>query len=206
MSALLIVGAGGHGRVLAEAAMTMERWRMIAFLDDSPGLTRVLGHDVIGRCVELERLRGQFQDAAIGIGDARTRLSLLERSQQLGFHLPVIAHRSAVLSPSAAIGAGTVVFAQAAVNAGASIGAGCIINTGATVDHDCRLGAGVHVCPGVSLAGNVHIGERCWIGIGSCVKQGIAIADDVTVGAGAAVVSNVAAAQVVVGVPARTRR
>lgn len=206
MSSLLIIGAGGHGRVLADAAVASGRWQQIAFVDDQPDAGRILNLPHVGTSADLRGLRPTYRAAAVGIGDSRIRLELLLLCAQLGFELPVIVHPSAVVSPSASLGSGTVVFAQAAINAGAVLERGCVVNTSATVDHDCRLDEGVHVCPGTHLAGNVVVGARAWLGIGSCVKHGISIGSDVTVGAGAAVVANVASGLTVVGVPARAKQ
>lgn len=205
MSTLLVVGAGGHGRVVADAAMSSGVWNAIAFIDDRTDVTSVLGCPIVGTCADLERLRTQYEAVAVGIGQVHRRLELLDRCEEIGFRLPCIVHATAAVSNFAAMANGCVVFAHSAVNPGAVLGRGCIVNTGATVDHDCELGEGVHVCPGVHCAGSVSIGPRSWIGIGSCVKQGVRIGSDVTVGAGAAVVSDVASGLTVVGVPARAK-
>lgn len=205
MTSLLIVGAGGHARVVADAALTTGQWQRVCFVDDAPGASGALGLPIIGTSADLSRLRAEFGAAVVGIGDARARLQLLERCRQAGFDLPAIVHRTAAVSSYATLGPGVVVFAQAAINPGATLGEGCIVNTGATVDHDCHLQAGVHVCPGAHLAGSVQIGARTWIGIGACVKQGVRIGADVTVGAGAAVVCDIETGLTVTGVPARPK-
>jgi sugar O-acyltransferase (sialic acid O-acetyltransferase NeuD family) len=206
MSALLVVGAGGHGRVLADVAMCTQRWSHIAFADDrGSALGKPLGLEVVGTCAELSRLAAQFDAVAVGIGNAIVRMRLLTQLAASGRQLPVIAHPTAYVSQFARLGAGTVVFPQAAINAGAVLGVGCIVNTAATVDHDCQLADAVHVCPGAHLAGDVHIGLRCWIGVGACVREGVRIGDDACVGAGAAVVAHVPSAVTVMGVPARQR-
>jgi sugar O-acyltransferase (sialic acid O-acetyltransferase NeuD family) len=204
MSKLLIVGGGGHGRVVADAALTTGAWSVIHFVDDRVGVV-VPGFEVVGTSADLQRLVKKGATAAVGVGDARVRLELLDKCVQAGFEVPVIAHRSAVVSVQASVGAGSVMFAHSAVNPGAKLGRGCIVNTGATVDHDCQLAEGVHVCPGAHLGGDVHVGARTWIGIGACVKQGVRIGSDVVIGAGAAVVSDVESGSTVVGVPARVR-
>jgi sugar O-acyltransferase (sialic acid O-acetyltransferase NeuD family) len=203
MTSLVIVGAGGHAHVVADAALTTGRWQRVCFVDDAPGASSGMGLPIVGTSADLSQLRTQFDAAVVGIGDARTRLRLLERCRQAGFELPAIVHRSAAVSSFAILGPGVVVFAQAAVNPGARLDEGCIVNTGATVDHDCHLHAGVHVCPGAHLAGSVQVATRSWIGIGACVKQGVRIGSDVTVGAGAAVVRDVETGLTVTGVPAR---
>lgn len=206
MSTLLVLGAGGHGRVVADAATTMGTWTKVYFVDDRAASLKVPGFEIVGTSADLGRLVKSYTAAVVGIGDAQTRLQLMQRCTEAGFELPVIVHRSAVVSTQATIGAGSVVFAQAAVNPGANIGRGCIVNTGATVDHDCQLEEGVHACPGAHLAGNVHAGARTWIGVGACVKQGVRIGSDVVIGAGAAVVSDVPSGLTVMGVPARVRQ
>jgi sugar O-acyltransferase (sialic acid O-acetyltransferase NeuD family) len=179
-------------------------WSRVCFVDDRA--TNVPGFELVGTTADLERLRSSFKALVIGIGDARTRLQLLERAATSGFELPVIVHRSAAVSAHASLGPGSVVFAQSAVNPGAVLGRGCIVNTGATVDHDCEFEEGVHACPGAHVAGSVYAGARTWIGVGACVKQGVRIGRDVMIGAGAAVVADVESGLTVVGVPARARQ
>jgi len=203
MSGLLVVGAGGHGKVVAETAQAMGTWKDIAFIDDRyPELQRSLSIPVVSGIDNIPEFRAAFPDIIVAVGDARTRLNLLQRFADAGFRLPSLIHPSAWVSPSARLGEGSVVFAQAAVNADAHIGMGVIINTGATVDHDCMIGDGVHVCPGVHLAGEVYVGEKSWIGIGASVIQQIRIGAGVTVGAGAVVVDDARDGVTVAGVPA----
>ena len=205
--ALLVLGAGGHGRVVAELAEATGRFREVAFLDDRyPGLSTSGGWSVVGTFGQAPELRGRFQAAVVAIGDAQGRLSWLEKLERAGFKRPALIHPRAWVSPSAVLGAGVVVMAQAAVQTGAKLGEGCIVNTGATVDHDCELSAGVHICPGAHLGGDGKVGARSWIGIGSAVIHGGIVGADVTVGAGAAVVREVPSGQTVVGVPARPLR
>jgi sugar O-acyltransferase (sialic acid O-acetyltransferase NeuD family) len=200
---LIIIGAGGHGRVIADAAEASECWEDIAFLDDLyPKLVISGSWPVIGKVKDALNIRGKFSDAAVGIGDNVKRAKLLTNLQQLGFNLPVVVHPTAAISPHTNIGKGTVVFAQTVVNIGASLGVGCIVNTGAKIDHDCVLEAAVHISPGVSLAGGVSIGACSWIGVGTSVKQLIVIGRNVTVGIGSAVVKNLPDGVTAVGVPA----
>jgi len=200
---LLIVGAGGHGKVVADAALEQGSWKRIAFLDDAyPAARQAIGLAVLGKMDKAERLLATYPDAAVAIGNADIRLDLLERLERLGFRLPVIRHPDATVSPHARIQSGCVIFAQGVVNPDAELDRGCIVNTAASVDHDCRLGAGVHVAPGAHIGGGVRVGERSWIGIGASVREYLAIGARVTVAAGAAVVSDVPDEQIVAGVPA----
>lgn len=205
-ASLLIVGAGGHGKVVAETAALGSRWDRIAFVDDArPKGEKVAGFEIIGITEDLNDLRLDFADAAIGIGDNGTRLSHLRHLIEARFHLPAIVHPTAAISPTATIGAGTVIFAQAAVNAEARIGTAVIINTGAVVEHDCIIGDGVHLSPGVHMGGHVVIGERAWIGTGTAIVPRAEIGGGTIVGAGATVTGDLPEDVVAVGVPARVR-
>ena len=209
MTALLILGCGGHAKVVAETALAVGRFTRIAFVDDrcsSPGdLPPVLGWPVLGPLAyALEpSLRNQFAAAVVAIGRAATRLHWLEQLRAAGYGLPVLIHPAAWVSPSAEIGCGSVIFAQVVVQAQAVIGAGAILNTSCSIDHDVQLADGVHVCPGVHISGEVQVGERSWIGIGASVIQQVRIGNDVTIGAGAAVISDLPDGVTAVGVPAR---
>ena len=198
-SRLLILGGGGHGRVVAELAADLGLTDL-AWLDDDPAAPGSLGP--LARCLEPE-LRQRYGQALVALGRAPLRLQWLDQLQQLGYACPPLVHPSAWVSPTAQLGAGTVVLPQAAVMAGAQLGQGCIVNTGASVDHDCVLADGVHICPGAHLAGAVRVGCGSWIGIGASVIQGLTIGGAVTVGAGAAVVHDLADGLTAVGVPAR---
>ena len=207
MNSLLILGAGGHGKVVADAALAGTCWREVAFLDDlAPRVSAVLGLAVMGGFAALDRFAGRFSHAVVAVGDARVRLALIGELERVGYSIALIVHPRATVSPFAKLAAGTVVMAGAVVNPDVTVGTGGIVNTGACVDHDCTLGAGVHVCPGVHLAGNVLVGERTWLGIGSCAKQGVRIGCDVVVGAGATVTADVRDGITVVGTPARPLR
>jgi sugar O-acyltransferase (sialic acid O-acetyltransferase NeuD family) len=204
MNRLLVLGAGGHGKVVADAALAGGQWAEVAFLDDrSPALATVLGLCVVGAITALKGLGDRFSHAVVAVGDPRRRLALIDELEHAGYMVGVIVHPRATVSAFARLAPGTVVMAGAIINPDASVGKGGIINTGACVDHDCRLGEAVHICPGVNLAGNVTVGDRTWVGIGSCAKQGVTIGRNVVVGAGATIVSDVGDGLTVVGTPAR---
>ena len=209
MSGLLILGAGGHAKVVAETALISGAASSVAFLDDRctsfDACLPVLGWPVMGPLVlslQAETV-AQFDAAVVAIGHAATRLHWVQQLQGAGYYLPVLIHPTAWVSPSAQLGPASVVFAQVAVQAEASIGTGAILNTGCSVDHDAQLADGVHICPGARLAGEVKVGARSWIGIGASVIQQVSIGSDVTVGAGAAVVRDLPSSVTAVGVPAR---
>jgi len=202
---LLLLGAGGHGRVVADIAATLG-WSDLSFLDDRwPQLSDNLVWPVIGTIGALDPFPYSRRSVFVTVGDNSSRLHLLRRLQAMGCRVPVLVHPSAVVSRHASLGAGSVVMPNAVVNAGAVVGAGGIVNTGATIDHDCRLGDGVHVSPGAHLAGGVEVGEASCIGIGAVVRETVQIGAGVKIGAGAAVVSDIQDFQVATGVPARGR-
>lgn len=209
MSTLLILGAGGHAKVVAETAVASGVASRIAFLDDfcsgPDQLMHVLGWPVIGPLDKAldPTFMVRFPAAAVGIGHSMPRLDWIEKLQHAGYALPVLIHPSAWLSPSAHVGLASVVFAHAAVQAQATIGMGVILNTGCSVDHDVILADGVHICPGSRIAGGAQVGVRSWLGIGSSVIQQVRIGADVTVGAGAAVIRDLPDGVTAVGVPAR---
>jgi sugar O-acyltransferase (sialic acid O-acetyltransferase NeuD family) len=211
LKSLVIIGAGGHASVVADAAQCAHEWRHISFFDDRwPALATHAGLEVVGN---LDALRERLSlgwpgdtELVVAVGDNTARMRLSMEFSSAGARLATVVHPSAVVSASATLGAGTVVFARAVVNPACVIGKSCIVNTGAVVDHNANIGDGVHICPGVALAGNVSVGELTWVGIGSCVIQGVRIGARATVGAGAAVIRNVEAGATVVGNPARKIR
>lgn len=203
MTSLAILGASGHGKVVADTAEACG-WTSVTFFDDAwPSRSANGSWPIVGDSAELFRRLKEYAGVIVAIGNNAVRdTKLLELQAR---HAPLISliHPHAFFSHHARLGAGSVVFAGAVVNAGALIGRGAIINTGSSVDHDCLLGDAVHLSPGARLAGGVEVGDRSWIGIGATVRQLIRIGSYVTVGASSAVVRDVPDGIVVVGVPAR---
>ena len=200
---VLVIGAGGHAKVVIEAARAAGH-HVVGLIAPDPVGTRVLGAAVLGDDDILARLHaGGLVEAVVALGDNRRRDAMQAVLQSLGYALPPIVHPTAWLSPSARLGAGTVVLQQAAISAEAMIGCGVIINSAAVVEHDAEIGDFAHVAPGVALAGRVRIGARSLVGVGSAVRPGVAIGADVVVGAGSVVVADVADGLTVVGCPAR---
>lgn len=202
---LLILGAGGHGRVVADTAEAAG-WSDVAFLDDDLASAQGLAWPVLGPLAELVHHAPSFNDVIVAIADAQCRQSFIARVEAGHGNLATVISPAASVSVRASIEPGCVVLAGAVVQAGAQLGVGCIVNTAATVDHDCVLGRYVHVAPGAHLAGAVTVGQGSWIGIGSTVNDGLVIGQQCVVGAGAAVVTHVDDGATVVGVPARPVR
>lgn len=202
MDKCAILGASGHGKVLAELA-ELNGFNEIIFFDDHfPELTQLAHWQVKGCTADLLTLVQEFDLVVVAIGHNSTRLQKLRLLQQTGAKLDPLVHPHATVSSYAQLGEGTVVMANAVINVFAVVGIGCIINTSATVDHDCMLADGVHVSPGAHLAGGVFVGEQSWIGIGSQIKQLIRIGNQVVVGAGATVIRDIPDFQTVAGTPA----
>ena len=199
---LAILGAGGHGRVVADCAERLG-WSQIAFFDDNPNAERPGPWDLTGTVADLLGSATDFDAFIVGIGINRIRLERQQALLAAGGRVATLIHPAATVSRHAVIGAGSVVFAGAVVNAGAVVGQACILNTGCGIDHDDRLADGVHVSPGAHLGGGVSVGESSWIGLGASVREGISIGRDVRVGAGAVVVRHIADGLTVVGNPAR---
>ncbi len=204
---MVIIGAGGHGRVVADLCDLRGEWQEIVFLDDRFPEICVCGDwRVVGKMSDIASAVAAGSAFALGIGANNVRMKFLEMLRDSGGKLPVLIHPFSAVSRRSRLGEGSVVLATAAINTGAEIGPGTIINTGASVDHECQLGEAVHICPGARLAGNVNVGRLALIGVGSSIKQGITVGAGAVVGAGAAVVSDVPPGLVVAGVPAKSLR
>ena len=207
MSSLLIFGAGGHGKVVAETARAMDNWPEIVFADDAyPQVKSVSDYPVIADFQRAKSLNGTHQDVIVAIGDNHKRLELTLELQRAGFNPVTLIHPEAVVARSVRIETGTVIFAQAVVQADARVGTAVIINTAATVDHDCVIGKGTHLSPGSHLGGEVKVGDYSWLGMGAVVINRVTIGQGVTVGAGSCVIDDLPDKVTVVGVPARPVR
>ncbi|RUO37294.1 acetyltransferase [Aliidiomarina shirensis] len=202
MKRLAILGASGHGKVVADIAKANgisdivcfdDRWQEIKTLGEYP----VVG-DVAGAITGKSAF--DFDAAIVTIGNPSIRAKI---QNQLACIAPPLVHPSAVVSSTATLGRGTVVMANAVINADSKIGDGVIINTGAVVEHDCVIGDFSHVCPNAAIAGGVIIGRGSWVGIGSSIIQLIQIGENVTIGAGSVVIRNISDDQRVAGNPAK---
>lgn len=201
---LAILGASGHGKVVADTAL-QAGWREVVFFDDAwPQLKANGCWPVVGTTRDLLARVSEFDGVIVGIGNNRIRLAKHLDLAAAGARMATIVHPHATVSRFATLGAGSVVFAGAVIQVDCQLGEACILNTHAAVDHDCQLADGVHICPGVAMAGLVHVGDASWVGIGASVKQLVHIGCDVTVGAGAVVVDNIADGLTVVGNPAKS--
>lgn len=197
---LIIIGASGQGKVVADIASKLQKYEEILFLDDSESAKKCLNFPVVGKSTDAG-LYIKDADFFVAIGNAKTRKKVTEQLEVLGATIPVLIHPNAVISEWVTIDAGTVVMAGAVVNSNSIIGKGCIINTCASVDHDCRLGDFVHIAVGAHMGGTVEIEDNTFVGAGVTIKNNINICSDCVIGAGAVVVKNIEEAGTYVGVP-----
>jgi len=201
---LAVIGAGGHGCVIADAAIVSSNWKSIVFFDDHVCAgSFVKGWPCQGKTSLLSNFKTAFSNVVIGIGNNHIRLSLTDEMADIGHNLVTVLHPAATISKQTTLGIGSVVFAGAVINIGATIGRACIINTGALIDHDCRLGDAVHISPGAVLAGGVNIGSGVWVGAGATVIEGVSVGRNTVIAAGATVIRDLPDGVVAMGTPAR---
>ena len=201
---IAILGAGGHGKVVADAAITIHGNSVVGFLDDDASLTgqKLLGLPVLGAISLWQELA---IDAVVpAIGENRTRRAVVLRERARNAPIATVVHPAAIVSRRVTLGIGSTVLAGAIINADALVGENVIINTGAIVEHDCAIDSHVHIAPSSCLAGAVDVGEGSFLGIGCRILPGVKIGRWCVVGAGAVVIQDVQDNTTVVGVPART--
>lgn len=205
---VLIIGAGGHGRVVLEIVRAEGKYHPTGFIDADAALadTLVAGVPVLGTLNALPRVLRQRKGirAVVAIGDNRIRRGCAAKVVAAGVELVSVVHPSAIVSPSAKIGRNVVIAAGAIVGTEAILADSVLVNSGAIVDHECRIGEGVHVGPGAKLAGRVSVDAGAFIGLGAAVIQCCSIGAESIIGAGAVVIRDVEPGTTVVGVPART--
>jgi len=194
---LAILGASGHGKVVAEAAL-LSGWDSVSFYDDAyPDKKQISSWSIDGTTSDLIQNANKFDGVHIAIGDNLIRHGKF--GELTGLNIVSVVHPDAVISSTASIGKGAAIFGGVVINADSMVGIGAILNTGCTVDHDCSVGEFSHISPGVHLAGHVVVGDFSWLGIGSSVIQCLSIGSNTIIGAGSVVVKDIPASSLAYG-------
>lgn len=198
MKQLVIIGASGHGKVVADIAEKCG-YKNIFFLDDNDTKDSCNGYCIVGKTREFVDFDCDF---FVAIGNSKIRKKIQCQLKNADKSIVTLIHPNAIISEDVKIGIGTVVMAGAVINPSTKIGEGCIINTCASIDHDNSIGDYVHISVGAHTAGNVNIGNNTWLGIGAIISNNLSICEDSTIGAGAVVVKNIIDKGIYKGVPA----
>lgn len=193
-----IFGAGGHGRVIAESLQS-NNCKVEAFFDDCPKVNSMNSIPVISSDF-LDKNEMKLS-IIIAVGDNLTRKGISKRLTSNIFFSSI--HKNAVISPSAKIGAGTVVMLNAIINSNAEIGKHVIINTATIIEHDCVIGDYTHISPNATLLGNVSVGEGTHICAGVIILPGVKVGKWCIIGAGTVVLTDIPDGSIVVGNPGR---
>ena len=205
---VVIVGAGGHGKVVASVIESTGKYHIVGFVDVMEKVGEVVrGYKVIGTDDDLPYIyKDGVNFAAVGIGsvgDVSLRKRVYERLKSIGFVLPAIVSNYAFVDSTVTIGEGSVIVHGAVIQPDVKIDKMAIINTKASVDHDCIIGDFTHVAPGTTLSGNVILETEVHIGTGAKLIQGVRIGRKTIIGAGAVVVKDIPSGVIAKGVPAR---
>lgn len=200
---IVIIGASGHGKVVADIAQK-SGYERIVFLDDDVKVKKCGNYSVVGTRKEAALYR-EF-DFVVAIGNANIRQKVYDELVSEKLHICTLIHPDAVIAEDVLIGKGTVIMAGVVINSEARIGRGCIINTCASVDHDCVIDDLVHISVGAHIAGTVQVGIRTWIGAGATVSNNVNITSDCMIGAGTVVIKDVRESGTYIGVPAERIR
>jgi sugar O-acyltransferase (sialic acid O-acetyltransferase NeuD family) len=203
---LIIIGTGGHSRVIADAAMN-SGFNLTGFLDlNYKGQDeKILGCDVLGGLSFLDTCDTNLILLVIAVGDNNRRSNLSLKLKDKGFSIQTVIHPTAIVSKYCTIGEGCFINAGTIVNAGVVVDDGCILNTGVIVDHECKIGRYCHLAPGVKIAGRTTIDNYSFIGIGATLIESIKIGANVTIGAGSVVINDINSNTTVMGVPAKAK-
>jgi len=204
---VLILGAGGHGRVVLDILFQQAQHRVVGFLDNNADVhsRRIDGIPVLGAVDDLSAIAAQqnADSVIVAIGDNGVRRGLARQVDGVGLELINAIHPSAALAHNATLGRNVVIAAGVVVCAHCQIGDSVILNTGCIVDYQTMIGEGTHICPGVRIAGRVKVESGVFVGIGATVIPKVTLGCEAIVGAGAVVIEDVPALATVVGVPAR---
>ena len=205
LPAVVLIGAGGHAKVVVELIRAQGRYKVVGCTDPAPERGDVVGVPILGSDDILPDLYAQgVRHCFVALGDNPLRMKVARRVTSLGFELINAISPNAIVSPTARLGHGVAVMAGAVINAATVVEDLAIINTHSVVDHDCHIGEAAHVAPRAALAGGVRIGPLAFVGAGATIVPGVSVGESSIIGAGATVISNLGPNLVAVGVPARS--
>ena len=188
MRRLIIVGAGGHARSVAETVLLSGKFELAGFLDDTfPGLAKVWDFPVLGTTADIEKCRAFAEVAVVAIGKNELREVLCGQLRTAGFELATVIHPCAIVSPKAVVDAGCMIMAGAIIGTEAQLGSGVIVNCGAVVDHHCRVEDFGHLGVHAAMAGSSVLGRGTWMQAGSALGYGVRIDAGVVLAPGEAV-------------------
>ena len=202
---LYIIGAGGHGKVVADISSILKRYETISFFDDNKSKgSFILDYQILDEINydKIQSLNHKDNFFFVAIGNSFIRKEIQNKLLDLKINIATIIHPMTSISKFSKIGLGTLICAGAIIGPDANIGKGCILNHSCTIDHDCNLGNYVHICPHSSLSGGVDFGDLSLLGTGARVIQGKKIGSNCTIGAGAVVINNIPNNKKAIGVPA----
>ncbi len=187
---LIIIGASGHGKVIADIALKLNKWTSISYLDDDASKSMSMGLNVIGKTKDAFKYK-DVADFFVAIGDNATREKVQNMLIEGSLSIATLIHPNASIGTDVEIDTGSAVMAGVVINSSTRIGKGCVINTSSNIDHDNIIEDFVHISPRVSLAGTVRVGKNNWIGTGSVVSNNINLCSGCQIGAGALVINNI---------------
>jgi sugar O-acyltransferase (sialic acid O-acetyltransferase NeuD family) len=207
MNAIIVVGGGGHAKVVLSVLRKLKVYRILGYTDLKNN-GDILGAAYLGTDRELDSLAAgpEKLNAVLGLGQVgtgRKRHEFWTGLDALPLNFPLIVSPDAIVNEGVTAGKATVVMDGAVINSGATIGLGAIINTNSTIEHDVAIGDWVHVAPGATISGGTIVGRYSMVGAGATVIEGIKIAEGCMIGAGATVVHDLPEPGVYAGCPAR---
>lgn len=205
----LIIGAGGHAKVVADALIADGALVLGFVVRDPVPAARLMGLPLLDESRDLPGFDRATVRLAMGIGGVggapldTGRAALAAALMAQGWSFAMVRHPAATVAASARLGTGVQLLARAVVQPDAAVGDGTIVNTAAVIEHDCNVGRHCHISIGTILCGDVRVGDGAHVGAGAVVREGIAIGEAATIGVGAVVVADCAAGQTYYGNPAR---
>lgn len=198
MHDLIIIGGGGHAKVIADIA-SLNGYKILGFLDDNPAITKLLDFDKLGKIDDAHLFADKAQ-FIIAIGNNAVRKEIAEK-YNLSF--ATLVHPTAVIGSQVEIGKGTVVMPAVVINSSSKIGEHCIINSASVIEHDNTIDNFTHISPNAALCGTVKIGKNCHIGANATIINNTNICDNCIIGAGAVVTKNIENSGTYIGIPAK---